>query len=192
MELSRRSFLKLTGAGAGTALLVSLSKGTPAFAAKSYPLKKVAQEKTTICCYCSLGCGAIVRIYEDGSLQVHGDPDHPINEGTLCPKGLALAQISQVDGEPNVPYRLSKPLYRAPGATQWEEKSWDWMLTEIAKRAKKTRDESFETVVGGKTVNRTEAIAHMGGGELDNEECYALAKFNRAFGVVYLEHCARL
>ena len=97
-----------------------------------------------------------------------------------------MSQINQVDGKLN-PHRLTKPLYRAPNAVDWEEKSWDWMIDAIAKRVKTTRDKSWNFGAG-----RTDAIASLGGGELDNEECYVLAKMNRALGVVYLEHCARI
>ena len=193
MELDRRDFLKLSGASVGAAVAVLSFGGKTALAApREFPLKRSVKETTTICCYCSCGCGAIVTTYEDGRIKVEGDPDHPINQGSLCPKGLAMAQVHQVDGELN-PYRLTKPLYRAPGASDWEEKSWDWMLDAIAARVKETRDQRLVTTdTSGKTVNRNEGMASLGGGELDNEECYVLSKMNRALGVVYLEHCARI
>ncbi|MBN2238340.1 MAG: twin-arginine translocation signal domain-containing protein [Dehalococcoidales bacterium] len=187
MELNRRDFLKLSGGGIGAAVALNFLTDKTAIAApKALPLKKKAQETTTICCYCSVGCGAIVTTYDDGKIKVEGDPDHPINEGSLCPKGQAMSQIHQVDGKPN-DYRLTRPLYRAPGSTHWEEKSWDWMIDTIAHRVKDTRDRSWNASAG-----RTDALASLGGGELDNEECYLLSKMNRALGVVYLEHCARL
>jgi len=187
MELSRREFLKATGAGAGGFFLLGvLSPRALAGPASTLPLKQKVKETTTICCYCSVGCGAIVTSYEDGIIKIEGDPDHPINEGALCSKGLAMAQVHQVDGELN-PFRLTQPLYRAPNATRWEEKSWDWVIETIANRAKATRDASFVT-----SASRTDALASFGGGELDNEECYLLSKMNRALGVVYLEHCARI
>ena len=188
MELSRRDFLKASGAGIGGVFLLGALNGDVALAAppRFIPLKKKLGETTTICCYCAVGCGAIVTTYEDGTLKIEGDPDHPINEGSLCSKGLAMAQVHEVNGKPN-PFRLTRPLYRAPGATAWEEKDWDWMIDTIARKVKATRDATFEKASG-----RTEAIACLGGGELDNEECYLLAKMNRALGVVYLEHCARI
>ena len=188
MELSRRDFLKTSGAGIGGIFLLGALDPNAALAGapRSLPLKRMVKETTTICCYCAVGCGAIVTAYEDGIIKVEGDPDHPINEGALCSKGLAMAQVHQVDGQPN-PYRLTRPLYRAPGSTSWEEKPWDWMLETIAKRVKDTRDASWNQAGG-----RTDALASLGGGELDNEECYLLAKMNRALGVVYLEHCARI
>ena len=91
------------------------------------------------------------------------------------------------------PWRLTKPLYRAPGANDWEEKEWDWILDTIARRIKDTRDASFIEKDGqGNVVNRTEAIANLGGSALDNEECYLLVKLARALGLVYIEHHARI
>jgi formate dehydrogenase major subunit len=88
--------------------------------------------------------------------------------------------------------RLQKVLYRAPGAKAWEEKSWDWALERIAARVKEMRDKSFKTTVDGRVVNRTEAMACLGGSALDNEEAYALVKLMRSLGLVYVEHQARL
>ena len=187
MDLNRREFLKLSGASVITAATFnSLISGTVMAASREFPLKKKVKETSTICCYCSVGCGAIVSAYEDGIIKIEGDPDHPINEGALCSKGQAMAQVRQVNGKLN-PYRLTKPLYRAPNAADWEEKSWDWMIETIAKRVKDSRDANWKSSAG-----RTSAVASLGGGELDNEECYLLAKMNRALGVVYLEHCARI
>ena len=187
MKLNRRDFFKFSGASIGSMVIFNhLASGEVQAAPKEFPLKKRVKETTTICCYCSVGCGAIVSSYEDGIIKIEGDPDHPINEGSLCPKGQAMSQIRQVDGKLNQ-YRLSKPLYRAPNATEWEEKSWEWMIDKIARRVKDTRDRNWNASSG-----RTDAIASLGGGELDNEECYLLSKMNRALGVVYLEHCARL
>lgn len=191
MELNRRDFLKLSGASVVAAAALSAFRGGSVVAAREFPLKTKVKETTTICCYCSVGCGAIVAAYEDGIIKIDGDPDHPINQGSLCPKGLAMAQVHQVEGELNQ-YRLTKPLYRAAGATDWEEKTWDFMIDTIAARVKETRDRTFVEKDGTKTVNRCDKIASLGGGELDNEECYVLSKMNRALGVVYLEHCARI
>ena len=187
MEVNRRDFLKLSGTGIGAAVALSFIPDTTALAApREFTLKRKVKETSTICCYCAVGCGAIVTTYEDGTIGVEGDPEHPISEGDLCPKGLAMAQVHQVDGKPNL-YRLTKPLYRAPNATDWEEKPWEWMIDTIAKRVKATRDKYWNA-----KASRTDAIASLGGGELDNEECYLLSKMNRALGVVYLEHCARI
>jgi len=189
MELNRREFLRLSATGVGAAATLGVLPDGVALAAstpRQFPLKKKVRETSTICCYCSVGCGAIVTAYEDGIIKLEGDPDHPINQGSLCPKGLAMSQIHQADGK-RPSYRLTKPLYRAPNSTEWEEKSWDWMIETIAKRVKTTRNANWNP-----KASRTDALASLGGGELDNEECYLLAKMNRALGVVYLEHCARL
>ena len=202
MELSRREFLKASGAGMGGLVVLGAMGPKIRTVPKAIPLKKQPRgEVYTICCYCAVGCGALVTADDADPkkatkvVNVEGNPDHPINEGTLCSKGQALAQFRTVDGKDN-PMRLTKPLYRRPGGTNWEEVEWDWAINEIAKKIKKTRDENWlETVdVGGMTypVNRTDAIANFGGGELDNEECYLLVKMCRALGLVYIEHCARI
>ena len=187
MNVNRRSFLKLSGAGIGAALALNAASTRTATALpREFPLKKKVQETTTVCCYCSVGCGAIISRYEDGTIKVEGDPDHPINRGSLCPKGQSIAQLHQVDGKPN-PNRLSKPLYRAPNSSVWQEKPLDWMISTIAERIKATRDKTWNPSFG-----RTTALASLGGKDLDNEECYLLSKMDRALGIVYLEHCARL
>ena len=187
MKLNRRDFLKVSGAGVGAAVALSFLPGVTTLAApRKFPLKNRVKDSTTICCYCSVGCGAVVTSYEDGTIKIEGDPDHPIYEGALCSKGQAISQVHQVDGKPN-PYRLTKPLYRAPNSANWEEKSWDWVIETIANRVKNTRDKNWNAAAG-----RTDALASFGGGELDNEECYLLSKMNRALGIVYLEHCARI
>jgi len=188
MELSRRNFLKFTGAAAGGLLLPR----APATAvAARFPLRKPVGEKASICPYCSCGCGVITAADAQGHfINVEGDPDNPINRGVLDPKSLATRQLS------TSPLRLGKVMYRAPGSGKWEEKSWDWAISEIAKRIKQTRDETFvRTVkVGDKdvTVNRTEGIAWLGGAANNSEDCYLGAKFSRALGLVYLEHQARI
>jgi formate dehydrogenase major subunit len=193
MELSRRDFLKASGAGVGGIVIwQALGSGNKA-SAKTIPLKKdIIGETSTICCYCSVGCGAVIAASGNMVVNLEGDPDHPINQGSLCPKGQALLQINNVDGAIN-PYRLTKPLYRAPGASDFTEISWDEAIERVAARVKETRDRTFITTdSNGKTVNRTEAMGSLGGGELDNEECYMLAKMDRALGLVYIDHCARL
>ena len=195
MELTRRGFLKLSGAStAGFVLFKGMDwkKGEPL---RAIPLHKKIGEVTTICCYCGVGCGAIAAAEGGKAVNIEGDPDHPINEGTLCSKGQALAQFHTVDGRDN-PNRLAKPMYRAAYSDKWEEVTWDWAIDQLADRIKKTRDDNWLSTidVGGKTynVNRTDAICDFGGGELDNEECYLNVKMVRALGLVYVEHCARI
>jgi formate dehydrogenase major subunit len=120
-------------------------------------------------------------------INVAGDPDHPINQGSLCSKGQAVMEIV------TSPRRLKKVKYRAPGSDKWEEKDLDWAMQTLAQRVKATRDASFITKSPtGVTVNRTEAMASIGGAALNNEECYLIAKLTRALGFTYLEHQARL
>jgi len=162
----------------------------PAIAAEAEELRiKGASQAYSVCPYCSCGCGAIVYSDEHGHpIAIDGDPDNPKNQGTLCPKGASMFQVA-ADA---VGMRNKKVLYRAPGASEWEEKSWDWAIPEIARRIKDARDKSFIATEDGVTVNRTEAIASLGSAAVTNEECYALAKLMRALGVVYIEHQARI
>jgi formate dehydrogenase major subunit len=192
MELSRRDFLKASGVGIGGLLIYkpfSSDTATPSSEFRPAPrLHKRIGETSTICAYCAGGCGVLVAADKDKLISIEGWADHPINRGGLCTKAQSLFQIRTVDGKDN-PRRVTKVLYRAPGAANWEEKTWDWALDEIAKRIKKTRDASFIQKDGaGITVNRTETIGHLGGSALDNEECYLLAKMNNALGIVYKDH----
>jgi anaerobic selenocysteine-containing dehydrogenase len=187
MNLSRRQFLKLSGAAAATLAVAELGFNEKKAYAKTKDLKiSEAKVTPTICCFCGVGCGILVHTKNNTVVYTEGDPDHPINEGTLCSKGTTIRQLYTSEK------RLTKPLYRAPGSSKWEEKSWDWMLDTIAKRAKATRDASFVEVENGITVNKTEKIASLGGAALDNEETYLLAKLMRGLGVTYLEHQARI
>ena len=141
---------------------------------------------TTICPFCGVGCGQIAYTKGNQLIHVEGDPDHPTSEGTLCSKGAALGQVT------NNPRRLRQVMYRAPGGAKYEPRSWEWAYKRIAERVKESRDRSFRTKSGARTVNRTEAIACLGGAALDNEECYLLVKAMRMFGITYLEHQARI
>jgi formate dehydrogenase major subunit len=193
MMLNRREFIQISGAAAaGLALSSCAGKGglfAPAERAKALKIKD-AKETTTICPYCAVGCGAIVHTAKSGdkrAINIEGDPDHVINRGTLCSKGAALRQLVEN------PARVTTPLYRAPYAKEWKKVSWDWALTEIAKRVKATRDATFESKnAKGQIVNRTMGIASVGSAALDNEECWIYQALMRAAGVVYIEHQARI
>jgi formate dehydrogenase major subunit len=190
MELSRRGFLKLSGAGIGVAALAQLGFSTPAFAAAE-PLRiSEAMESTTICPFCSMGCAAIVSVMDGKVVGFEGLPDSPINRASLCSKGQANFQVSTSDR------RLTTVRYRAPGATEWEDKTWEEAIPRIARLIKDARDTTFvetEEIDGKKvTVNRCEGIAHLGGAALDNEELYLESKFARGLGLVYIEHQARI
>jgi len=180
---TRRQFLK--GLTTGTVAIGALTQAGCAPAIP--PLKtRGATATTTVCPFCGVGCGQVVSTRAGKVIHIEGDPGHPISEGTLCSKGAAGIQVV------NNSRRLQKVLYRKPNGAKWEEKSWDWALERIAARVKETRDKTFKTTVDGRVVNRTEAIACLGGSALDNEEAYPLAKLMRALGLVYLEHQARL
>jgi len=182
--------LKLCGGtAAGAALLGMLGPESFAEAAPiDIPLRKRIGEKTSICCYCGVGCGVIVASDENGkATSIEGDPDHPINQGALCSKGASLIQVT------NNERRLDKVLYRAPYSSDWEEVSWDWAIDKIARNIKKTRDENWTYEdERGRIVNHTEAIGWDGSAVVNNEEAYLFTKFARALGITYLEHCARL
>ena len=183
LKSTRRQFLK--GLTTGTVAIGALTQSGCAPAIP--PLKtRGATETRTVCPFCGVGCGQVVATREGKVINIEGDPAHPISEGTLCSKGASAIQVV------NNSRRLQKVLYRAPGAKAWEEKSWDWALERIAARVKETRDKTFKTSVEGRVVNRTEAIACLGGSALDNEEAYLLVKLMRALGLVYVEHQARL
>jgi len=185
MKVTRRGFLKISGvvfmaSGIGISLKPVL--------AHAEPLKiKYAKETTTICPYCAVGCGIIVATRKGKVINTEGDPDHPINRGSLCTKGGSIYQLSVNKN------RLDKPLYRAPYSDKWEEKSWKWTIDRIAKNVKKSRDKSFEERnAKGQVVNRTNGIASVGSAAMDNEECFIYQKFLRGLGLVYIEHQARI
>ncbi len=206
MELSRRDFLKLSGTGVSAVALVNLGIKLPTRAAAE-PLRIVnARETVGVCSYCAVGCGTIsASKAEHGHLElvnVEGNPDCAINFGTLCSKGSALIQKSYIDGKVN-PERVTKPMYRAPNSSKWQEISWKDAIDRIAKKIKETRDAAWiaeDEVLGsdGKptgqkvSANRTEAIGSIGSAELSNEGAYLMQKFMRSLGVVYIDHHARL
>jgi len=185
MDVSRRGFLKISSA----ALMASgIGINLKPVAAHAQPLKiKYAKETTTICPYCAVGCGIIVSTRGGKVINTEGDPDHPVNRGSLCSKGGSIYQLSQNKN------RLDKPLYRAPYSDKWEEKSWEWMIDKIARNVKKSRDKSFVFKnEKGQVVNRTDGIASVGSAAMDNEECFIYQKLLRGLGLVYIEHQARI
>ncbi len=191
MDVSRRDFIRITGAGAAGIAVSGVGFDLSPVKAHAQMLKtKYAKETTTICCYCAVGCGAIVHTSKRGDgrvLNIEGDPDHVINRGSLCSKGASLTQLTENEN------RLTEPMYRAPFSKDWKKVSWDWALTQIAKKVKKTRDETFTAKnKKGEVVNRTEGIASVGSAALDNEECWIYQALMRSLGLVYIEHQARI
>ena len=191
MDVTRRTFIQVTGATAAGLAVSGLGFDLTPVKAHAQMLKtKYARETTTICPYCAVGCGAIVHTSKRGDgrvINIEGDPDHVINRGSLCSKGASLKQLSENAN------RITEPMYRAPGAKNWQQVSWDWALSEIAQRVQKTRDADFTTKnAKGQVVNRTTAIASVGSAALDNEECWIYQAMLRAIGLVYVEHQARI
>jgi formate dehydrogenase major subunit len=193
MNPSRRDFFKLTAVGGAAAAVFGFDL-QPAYAQLRVLKIARANETRSTCPYCSVSCGVIIYTIGDRAknvtaqvVHVEGDPDHPINRGTLCPKGSSLQQDIMNER------RLLKPQVRRPGGTDWEDISWDDAITEIAQKVKKTRDDTFiEKDEAGHTVNRCESIGFTGGCTDTNEFNYLVVKSMRALGVVHLENQARV
>lgn len=196
MDVSRRNFLKLSGLSIA-ALAAGLGFDPAVAKAKGYVLKLEGSKKIpSICHFCSGGCGMLLYIKDGKLIHLEGDPDHPTNEGTLCPKAASLLSVA------NSPDRVTRPRRRAPGADHWEDISWEEALDIVAKKTKEVRDASWKAsdeLVNIKTglpesllVNRAEGIAFLGSAEVDNEESYLISKFSRLIGTPYNEHQARI
>ncbi len=189
MPPTRRMFLR--GAAISGALGFDL---TPIHAqARELKISRTTETRST-CPYCSVSCGIIIHTLGDKAknvtpqvVHVEGDPDHPINRGTLCPKGASLQQDIVNDR------RLLKPQVRRPGSERWEDITWEAAIDEIARRIKKTRDDTFVTEdAQGRTVNHCESIAWNGGCTDTNEFNYLMVKTMRSLGVVNIENQARV
>ena len=142
----------------------------------------------SVCPYCAVGCGLNVYVKDGKVIDIEGNPDSPINHGTLCPKGSATYQYTVN------PSRLTQVLYRAPYSDHWEPKPLAWAMEQIAQRVKKTRDETFvERLADGREVNHTLGIASLGGATLDVEENYVMKKLlGGGLGIVSIENQARI
>lgn len=193
--MNRRAFLKMSCClGAGLALsglgLNLIPVQAYAMDMKRVDALKSAKQTTTICCYCSVGCGLICSsdTATGKIINIEGDPEHPINEGSLCAKGAGLFQVSAANE-----HRLTKVQYRAPGSDKWVEKDWDFAVNRIAELIKKERDKSLiKTNAKGQLVNRLETISLMGSSNVLSEECWATAQWARALGLTYIDHQARV
>jgi formate dehydrogenase major subunit len=193
---TRRDFLK-AGAIGGVGTVAASALGfdlAPAYAqVRDLKIARATETRST-CPYCSVSCGVIIYTLGDKAknvtpqvIHVEGDPDHPINRGTLCPKGSSLEQ------DILNPRRLVAPQVRRPGKTEWEPISWDTAIDEIGHWVKKTRDATFvEKDAQGKTANRCEGLAFIGGCTDTNEFNYLVVKSMRSLGVCYLENQARV
>ncbi len=192
MPLSRRTFLAGSAGALGlTALGFDLA---PARAAARQLKIRNAREYRTVCPYCAVGCGTLAYVHGSGGLNttntvihVEGDPDNPINGGTLCPKGAAQMQLA-------ISPRLRKsPMLRRAGASEWEEIDWDTAMDWFARRFKDSRDRTFvERDPEDRLVNRCEGIAWVGSATVANEDAYLITKTMRGLGLVYIDHQARI
>jgi len=192
-EISRRDFIRAGALGAGAAGLTGLGFDLAAAVEVRQSLRIAgAKEVHSLCPYCAVGCGLVAYTRQDAQgrvqlLQIEGDPDSPVNEGRLCPKGATAMQLAISSR------RVAEPLYRAPGSDRWEPLGWDAMLDRLAQRIKDSRDATFVIQDGnGNVVNRCEGIAFAGGAAFSSEEGYFATKVMRALGVVHIEQQARV
>jgi formate dehydrogenase major subunit len=188
MKVSRRGFIKMTGAGAACLTLSRLGFDLGPTQAYAAGLKTAGcKEVVSICPFCSCGCNIIMSVKDGVFVSSEGDPDYPVSEGSLCAKGAAFHSMHVSE------HRVLKPLYRAPGSDKWEEKDWNFVLDRIAKRVKETRDRDFILKnEKGQTANRVESIFQLGTSQMDNEECAVSHQMLRGLGVVHFDHQARV
>lgn len=199
MDLTRRGFFKAAGAAFATTMAFELTSQTPAYAVEPNAEWKLVntEEYTNICCYCAGGCGSLCSVRDGELINLEGDPDHPINQGGLCPKGATMFQLRNiVDPETREivknPERVTRPMVRRPGASQWEEITWDDAVAEIARKVKDTRDATFVETENGLTVNYTPGIASLGGSQENSEEEYLILKAMRSLGIIAIDNQARV
>ncbi len=193
MNTTRRRFIQI-GIGGGVAASILGFDLQKAYAqSKELKIARTTETRST-CPYCAVSCGIIIHTLGDKAknvtaqvVHVEGDPDHPINRGTLCPKGSSLQQDIMNER------RLLKPQVRRPGSDHWEDISWDAAIDGVARHIKKLRDDTFVTADSqGRPVNRLESLAFIGGCTDTNEFNYLAVKSMRSLGVVYLENQARV
>ena len=197
MELRRRGFIKLTGAGLAASTLGAIGFGpsVEALAAAVRPFKLAATTETrNTCTYCAVACGILVYSAGDRAknatsniIHIEGDPDHPVNRGTLCPKGSALLDVV------HAPTRLRQPRYRGPGSSEFKPVSWDFALDRIARLMKQDRDANFvATNANGATVNRWLTTGMLCASASSNESGYITHKAMRSMGLLVFDNQARV
>jgi formate dehydrogenase major subunit len=147
-----------------------------------------AEVTRSVCPYCAIGCGLLVFTKAGKVIDIEGNPESPVNEGRLCPKGANTLQLAA-----NA-HRLTKVKYRAPYSDRWDEKPLAWAMDRIARLVKDTRDRDFvEQNAAGETVNHLKTVASLGGATLDNEENYLIKKLlTGGLGILPVENQARL
>ena len=194
-QMTRRQFLRVTGATiAGSSIaLLGFAPATALAEVRQYKLARSTETRNT-CPYCSVGCGILMYGLGDGAknakasiIHIEGDADHPVNRGTLCPKGASLVDFIHSEN------RLMVPEYRAPGATEWSKISWDDALARIAKLMKADRDANFiDKTADGKTVNRWTTTGMLCASAASNEVGYLTHKTMRSLGMLAFDNQARV
>jgi formate dehydrogenase major subunit len=192
VNITRRGFFKVTAAGSTSLAAMGFSPLEALAEMRQFKLVRTSETRNT-CPYCSVGCGLILYGLGDNSknartaiIHVEGDPDHPVNRGTLCPKGAGLVDFI------HSPNRLKYPEYRAPGGTEWKRVSWDWALDCIARLMKDDRDKNFLAKSGDVIVNRWTSTACLAASASSNETGYLTVKVLRALGMTALDNQARV
>ena len=194
LTISRRALLRTAALRAGAGVTgIGLSLQPAIAAARELKISRTTQT-SSVCPYCAVGCSVVIHTLGDKArnvqpsvVHIEGDPDSAINRGTLCSKGISLKEFVVNDR------RLTKPLYRAPGGTDWKEISWEQAIDKAARQIKDTRDRTFqEKDAQGRTVNRTASIAMIGGCTDTNEINYLLSKFRFGLGIITYENQSRL
>jgi formate dehydrogenase major subunit len=195
MDMNRRQFFRVSGAGLVGSSLVALgfSPATALAETRSYKLAKTTETRNT-CPYCSVGCGIIMYSLGDKAknvvadiIHIEGDSDHPVNRGTLCPKGAGLLDFVHSAN------RLKYPEVREPGSKEWKRVSWDDAMTRIAKLLKDDRDKNFVTALpDGKVVNRWTSSGMLCASASSNESGYITHKVMRSMGLLIFDNQARV
>ena len=193
--MNRRQFFRICAAGMGSSSVVALgvSPGAAQAEVRAFKLSRTTETRST-CPYCSVSCGVIMYTLGDKAknvksriIHIEGDPDHPVNRGTLCPKGAGLLDMV------HSPNRLTSPEVREPGSKEWKKISWDEAMTRIAKHMKADRDANFiEKNDKGVTVNRWNTTGLLVSSTTSNESGYLTVKTARSLGMVSLDTQARI
>ncbi len=195
MQFTRRQFVKIAAGGIGGTSLAALgfSPSRALAEVRAFKLAHTSETRNT-CPYCAVGCGVIMYSLGDRSknarseiIHIEGDPDHPVNRGTLCPKGASLLDFV------HSPDRLKFPEYRAPGSEEWKRVSWDWAIDRIARLMKDDRDKNFtQKNAAGVTVNRWLTNGFLAASASSNETGYLTVKILRALGMTAIDNQARV
>lgn len=195
MDMNRRQFFRVSGAGLAASSLVALGFSPTAALAETRQYKLAAATETrNNCTYCSVGCGLLMYSLGDGAknalgdvIHIEGDPDHPVSRGSLCPKGAGLLDFV------HSPERLKYPEVREPGGKEWKRISWDEAMTRIVKFMKEDRDANFQTTnAAGQVVNRWTSTGFLAASASSNEAGYITHKVMRSLGTLVFDNQARV